>query len=211
MGGPVKTPRRYRSPKHEAMRRATRQSVITAAGRLFSERGYAGSSIEAIAGAAGVAVPTVYAAFGNKRSILRATIDATVDGERPRPMAERLRDQAAGIQDPATRVHKLMRLHVSLLAQSADVRRVVRGAAATDPEIQSLLAEVYSRVYTACQTSACLALGVTSDDARTRRLADVMFAFTSSDLFDLLTGQRGWSVAEYEHWAIQTVTAALPA
>ena len=211
MDQPVKTPRRYRSPKHEAMRRATRQSVIVAAGRLFSERGYAGSSIEAIAGAAGVAVPTVYAAFGNKRSILRATIDATVDGERPRPMAERLRDQAAGVPDPATRVQKLMRLHVSLLAQTADVRRVVRGAAATDPEIQALLDEVYSRVYAACQTSACLALGVASDDARTRRLADVMFAFTSSDLFDLLTGQRGWSVAEYEHWAIQTVTAALPA
>jgi hypothetical protein len=38
-----------------------------------------------------------------------------------------------------------------------------------------------------------------------------MFAFTSSDLFDLLTGQRGWSVAEYERWAIQTVMAALPA
>ena len=193
------------------MRRATRQSVIAAAGRLFSERGYAGSSIEAIAGAAGVAVPTVYAAFGNKRSILRATIDATVDGERPRPMAERLRDQAAGVPDPATRVQKLMWLHVWLLAQTADVRRVVRGAAATDPEIQALLDEVYSRVYAACQTSACLALGVASDDARTRRLADVMFAFTSSDLFDLLTGQRGWSVAEYERWAIQTVTAALPA
>jgi len=211
MGEPVKTPRRYHSPKHEAMRQATRQSVIAAAGRLFSERGYAGSSIEAIAGAAGVAVPTVYAAFGNKRSILRAMIAAAIEGERPRPVAERLREQAAGVPDPATRVQKLMRLHVLLLAKTADVRRVVRGAAATDPEIQALLDEVYSRVYTDCQTSAGLALSVASDDARTRRLADVMFAFTSSDLFDLLTGQRGWSVAEYERWAIQTVTAALPA
>ena len=211
MGEPVKTRRPYHSPKHAAMRRATRQSVIAAAGRLFSERGYAGSSIEAIAEAAGVAVPTVYAAFGNKRSILRAMIDAVVEGERPRPVAEQLRDQAAGAADPATRVQKLMRLHVSLLAQTVDVRRVVGGAAATDPEIQALLDEVYSRVFTDCQTSACLALGVASDDARIRRLADVMFAFTSSDLFDLLTGQRGWSVADYERWAIQTVTAALPA
>ena len=209
MDQPVKTRRPYRSSKHEAMRQATRQSVIAAAGRLFSERGYAGSSIEAIAGAAGVAVPTVYAAFGNKRSILRAMIAAAIEGERPRPVAERLREQAAGVPDPATRVQKLMRLHVLLLAKTADVRRVVRGAAATDPEIQALLDEVYGRVYTDCQTSAGLALSVASDDARTRRLADVMFAFTSSDLFDLLTGQRGWSVAEYERWAIQTVTAAL--
>jgi AcrR family transcriptional regulator len=194
------------------MRQATRQSVIAAAGRLFSERGYAGSSIEAIAEAAGVAVPTVYAAFGNKRSILRALIAATVDGaERPRPVAERMREQAAGVPDPATRMQKMMRLVVSLIAQSADVLRIMRGAATMDPEIQSLLDEVYSRIYMDCQTAACLAIGAASNDARTRRLADVTFALTSSDLFDLLTEKRGWSVAEYERWAIQTVTAALPA
>lgn len=194
------------------MRQATRQSVIAAAGRLFSERGYAGSSIEAIAEAAGVAVPTVYAAFGNKRSILRALIAAAVDGtERPRPVAERMREQAAGVPDPPTRVQKMMRLVVSLIAQSADVLRIIRGAAAMDPEIQSFLDEVYSRIYMDCQTAACLAIGVASNDARTRRLADVTFALTSSDLYDLLTEKRGWSVAEYERWAIQTVTAALPA
>jgi AcrR family transcriptional regulator len=194
------------------MRQATRQSVIAAAGRLFSERGYAGSSIEAIAEAAGVAVPTVYAAFGNKRSILRALIAAAVDGaERPRPVAERMREQAAGVPDPATRVQKMMQLVVSLIAQSADVLRIMRGAATMDPEIQSLLDEVYSRIYMDCQTAACLAIGAASNDARTRRLADVTFALTSSDLFDLLTEKRGWSVAEYERWAIQTVTAALPA
>ena len=191
------------------MRQATRQSVIAAARRLFSERGYAGSSIEAIAEAAGVAVPTVYAAFGNKRSILRALIAAAVDGERPRPVAERMREQAAGVPDPATRMQKMMRLLVSLTAQS--VLPIIRGAAAMDPEIQSLLDEVYSRIYMDCQTAASLATGVASNDARTRRLADVTFALTSSDLFDLLTGKRGWSVAEYERWAIQTVTAALPA
>jgi AcrR family transcriptional regulator len=207
---PVKTPRPYHSPKHEAMRQATRQSVIAAARRLFTERGYAGSSIEAIAEAAGVAVPTVYAAFGNKRSILRAMIAAAVDEERPRPVAERMREQAVGASDPATRMQKMMRLFVSFIAQSAEVLRIIRGAAAVDPEIQSLLDEVYNRIYMDCQTAAGLATGATSDDTRTRHLGDVTFAFTSPDLFDLLTGRCGWSVAEYERWAIQTVTAALP-
>ena len=211
MDQPVKTPRPYHSPKHEAMRQATRQSVIAAAGRLFSERGYAGSSIEAIAAAAGVAVPTVYAAFGNKRSILRAMLAASVDEAEPRPVSERLHEGAAGVPDPATRVEELMRLLVSFLALSADVLRVIRGAAAVDPEIQSLLDEVHNRIYMDCQTAACLAIGAASDDARTRCLADITFALTSSDLFDLLTGKRGWSVAEYERWAIQTVKAALPA
>src|SRR5262245_30347331 len=149
MGEPGKTPRPYHAPTHGAMRRATRQSVIAAAGRLFSERGCAGSTIDAIAKAAGVAVPTVYAAFGNTLSILRALLDAAIDGAEPRSVAERMREQVAGVPDPATRVQKLMRLHVSLLAQTADVRRVIRGAAATDAEIQALLDRIYSRVYSA--------------------------------------------------------------
>ena len=193
------------------MRQATRQSVIAAARRLFGERGYAATSIEAIAAAAGVAVPTVYAAFGNKRSILRALIDAAVDGaERPRPVAERLRDQVTGAADPATDVQKMMRLAVSVIAQAADVQRILRGAAGTDPEIRALLDEAHNRIYADCYTAAGLVIGIASDDARTRRLADVIFAVTSSDLFDLLTETRGWSVAEYERWAIQTVTAELP-
>jgi AcrR family transcriptional regulator len=193
------------------MRQATRQSVIVAARRLFGERGYAATSIEAVAAAAGVAVPTVYAAFGNKRSILRALIDAAVDGaERPRPVAERVRDQVTGAADPATRVQQMMRLAIPLIAQAADVQRILREAAATEPEIRSLLDEARNRIYNDCQTGAGLVIGVASDDARTRRLADVIFAVTSSDLFDLLTETRGWSVAEYERWAIQTVTAELP-
>jgi AcrR family transcriptional regulator len=226
MDQPVKTPRPYRSPKHAAMRQATRQSVIAAAGRLFSERGYAGSTIEAIAEAAGVAVPTVYAAFGNKRSILLAMLAASVDAAETRSVfddatalldeitdgvAKQLREQAAGVSDPTTRVRKMMRVFVSVLTLTVDVRRVVLGAAPMEPQIQSLLDEVNHHVYMACQTAAGLAIGVASNDARTRRLADVIFAFTSSDLFDLLTGRRGWSVAEYEQWASQTVTAALPA
>ena len=193
------------------MRQATRRSVIAAARRLFGERGYAATSIETVAAAAGVAVPTVYSAFGNKRSILLALLAAVVDGERPRPVAERMREEAAGVPDPATRMQKMMRLLVSLTAQSAEVLPIIRGAAAMDPEIQSLLDFVYDRIYMDCQTAARLAIGVASDDARTGGLADVTFALTSSDLFDLLTGKRGWSVAEYERWAIQTVTAELPA
>jgi AcrR family transcriptional regulator len=193
------------------MRQATRQSVIAAAQRLFTERGYAGSSIEAIAEAAGVAVPTVYAAFGNKRSILRAMIAASADEERPRPVAERMREQGAGVADAATRAEKMMRLIVFLISQTAEVLRIIRGAAAVDPEIRSLLDEVYERIRMDCQTAARLVIGSLRDDARTRHLADVTFAFATPELFDLLTGKCGWSVAQYERWAIQTVTAALPA
>src|SRR5215213_7289563 len=48
----------------------TRRLIAEAAGKLFLERGYAATTMDAIAGEAGVAVSTVYAAFKNKPDIL---------------------------------------------------------------------------------------------------------------------------------------------
>jgi TetR/AcrR family transcriptional regulator, regulator of autoinduction and epiphytic fitness len=211
MKQPVKLQRPYRSPKHQAMRRATRQSVVAAAGRLFKQRGYAGTSIQAIAEAAGVAVPTVYAAFGNKRSILWALLETTIGGaDQPRPAAERLREQVIGVADPMTRLQKMMRFAIPIIAQAAQVQRVMRGAAAADPQIQLLLDEAEARRYRDCQIAARLIIGAVDDDARTRRFADITFALTSSYLFELLIEERGWSVPEVERWVVQTLAAELP-
>ncbi len=49
---------------------ATRERIAEAARRLFGSAGYGSTSMEAIAAEAGVAVRTVYAAFGTKREIL---------------------------------------------------------------------------------------------------------------------------------------------
>ena len=49
----------------------TRRLISEAAGRLFLEGGYAATTMDAIAAEAGVAVSTVYAAFKNKRAVLR--------------------------------------------------------------------------------------------------------------------------------------------
>ena len=46
--------------------------MLEVARRLFAERDYAETTIEAIARAADVAVPTVYAAFQSKRGVLSA-------------------------------------------------------------------------------------------------------------------------------------------
>src|SRR6266536_3332017 len=50
----------------------TRQAIARAARSLFSERGYATTSIEAVAEEAGVAARTVYVVFGTKKAILGA-------------------------------------------------------------------------------------------------------------------------------------------
>ena len=59
-----------------------------AAAALFRDRGYDGASIVAIADAAGVAPETVYARFGNKRTLLGELVVRAVRGEEAAPVPE---------------------------------------------------------------------------------------------------------------------------
>ena len=47
---------------------------------MFEARGYEGARIEDIASEAGVAVPTVYKVFANKRNLLKASVEAAIRG-----------------------------------------------------------------------------------------------------------------------------------
>jgi len=53
----------------------TRARITEAARRTFAAQGYSATTIASIARAAGVAVPTVYKLYGNKRTLLAAIAD----------------------------------------------------------------------------------------------------------------------------------------
>jgi len=88
MTAPVK--RRYDATRRQEQARENQRRIIDAATTLFAARGYAGTSLTEIAAAAGVAVQTVYAAFGTKVNLLARAIDVSLAGDdAPVPMAER--------------------------------------------------------------------------------------------------------------------------
>src|SRR5258705_11288988 len=62
--------RAYDSRLRRERAEATRLAIAAAAGRLFAERGYAATSIEEIAAAAGVGRATVFSSFGGKPELL---------------------------------------------------------------------------------------------------------------------------------------------
>jgi AcrR family transcriptional regulator len=65
-------------------------AVLRAARELFIARGYPATTIEEIAGRAGVSKPTVFAAVGSKQAILKQLRDIAVAGDdEPVPVAER--------------------------------------------------------------------------------------------------------------------------
>ena len=83
MTSPVKPPSTYRQRQAQA----TRDLIADTARRLFAADGYGATSMEAIAREAGIAVRTVYAAFGAKREILSLICERWLEQAAARELA----------------------------------------------------------------------------------------------------------------------------
>ena len=83
-------PRPYRSIKRQEQARRTRRQILDAASEAFRASGYAGTTMNAVATAAGVSVPTVELVFSTKASLLKEAIDVAIAGDdEPVPILER--------------------------------------------------------------------------------------------------------------------------
>src|SRR5215216_4524401 len=80
MSEDVKPRRRYHSQRRQAQAAQTRRDILTAAQQLFLERGYTGTTLTAIAQAAGVVVETIYRAYASKAELFKAVVRAAVAG-----------------------------------------------------------------------------------------------------------------------------------
>ena len=109
MSTPVKPRRRYDSSKRQEQAEQNRSAVLQAARHLFLERGFAATTMPAIASAAGVSVQTVYKVFGNKPRLAKAVFDVAMAGDdEPVPMLQRaslgrVRDERDPRTAPAVR------------------------------------------------------------------------------------------------------------
>ena len=210
---PARSRRRYDSTRRREQARRTRLDILDAAGQLFVERGYAGTKLSAVAEAAGVAVDTVYAAYGSKPGLLRALVTAALRGsEDAEPLRESATIQAIRAEPDARRK---LTLYGGLLAEVnprlAPLARVLREAAPSEPVIAEMWAGLQDdrldgmREFAAhLGDSGALRDGVSKAQAR-----DVLWALGSPELHDLLVSARGWSVKRYGAWVAEQMIAAL--
>ena len=118
----------------------TRQAVLDAARELFTAQGYTATTVEEIAGRAGVSKPTVFAAAGSKHAILKQLRDMALAGDdEPVPVAQRPWYQEA-LAEPDPR--RALRLHArnatAIHRRSAGAHEVLRAAAASDKDLHDL-------------------------------------------------------------------------
>jgi TetR/AcrR family transcriptional regulator, regulator of autoinduction and epiphytic fitness len=207
------TSRTYDSSNRARQARETRRRIVEAAARLFVRDGYAATSVAAIAEAAEVAVPTVYAAFRSKAGLLRAVVDLTVRGDdEDVPLASRADWQTMESHaDPQEQLALFARLHREICDREAAVFAQLEAAAGGDPEATQMLAEHDDRRYTtqtrlarALHRSKALKPGLTAREA-----ADTIWTIASERTYLALVRDRGWRPAKYERWVAEQLEAAL--
>jgi AcrR family transcriptional regulator len=206
---PVKPPRDRRARQAAA----TRARIVEAAGRLFAERGYAATTIDAVATEADVATETVYARFKNKRNLLDAYLDTTIVGDAaPTPLLERPEVQAAAAApDQRDQVRLLAGIMRGVLERNAPVHAVMRTAAAVDPDIDALVAEdVARRTVTQQRFVEMLASrGPLRDGLTIADAVDTMSAIANPETYAFLTRRRGWTPGRVERWLAETLALLL--
>jgi AcrR family transcriptional regulator len=205
----VKAPRDRRSRQAAA----TRARIVEAAGRLFAERGYAATTIDAVAAEADVAVETVYARFKNKRNLLRAYLDISIVGDtEPVPLLDRPEVQAVRAAiDQREQVQLLARIMRGVLVRNAPVHAVLRAAAAVDPELEALVAEddKRRRATQRAFVEMLASRGPLRDELSINDATDTMSAVANPETYAYLTKRRGWTPARVERWLADSLTLLL--
>ena len=190
--------------------------MLAAAVELLVERGYAATTLALVAEQAGVAAPTAYKAFGNKPALVKAAFDYAVAGD-DEPVPIHQRERAARIKaepDPVRKLQMYTEGLLGTLTRSARLQLAARAAAEIDPEMNDVWEQMTSGRLTGMGILATnlsqgghLRPGVTKNEAR-----DILWAYTSPELYQLMVLMRGWSGPRYRDWVTRSlVDALLPA
>lgn len=200
MTGDVKR-RPYRSERRDAQAEETRRAVLDAAARLFVQNGFDGTTVNAVAEAAGVSPETVYARFKTKRALLGEAAQRAVRGDDPRPVREQSGPRAVVAETDQRRQVELFAADVvRRLERAGPLVAVVAGAAPAHPDLRDLHERLHAdRLRNLRGFIGALAangpLAVGPD-----RAAESVWALTSPELHGVLTGVGGWSRRRYVTW-----------
>ena len=201
--------RSYRSTLRQEQARRTRRRILDAAREAFVARGYAGTTVRAIAAAAGVSVPTVELLFGTKAAVLKAAIDVAIVGDdEPVPVLDRAWTEAAR---RAAGAEELLAVVAGVLApaqaRSAGLVLAALEASPTDPDLAALSDQlVRQRETTAGWVVDTLAAKAPlRPELRRREAVETVWLLMDPAVYVRLTRHRQWSLRRYQDWVARSL------
>jgi AcrR family transcriptional regulator len=207
----VKSGRRYDSSGRLSAAERTRTRVLDLARERFLTDGYAATTVAAIAGAAGVSVETIYKSHGGKAGLVRALRDAALRGEEPVPAEQRSDQQAAAASDPRAIIAGWGQLTGEVMPRVAPILLLVRAAAGADDEMEAVRRENEDGRLERMLHNARYLIdrGHVRDGLDLERVRDVLFAYSSPELYELLVLRQGWPMDDYSRFVADGIAAAV--
>jgi len=209
--------RRYESPLRADQARLTSRAIVEAAAGLFSAKGYAAVSVDAIAEAAGVSRATVFTSVGGKPALLKEAFRlafgrAAGAPDVSMPLVDRPRSRTvrAATTAPAY-LTGYASLCTSLHSHMARVYEAIREGSHADPDVHALWLEVNAErrrgaatIVADVKARARLRAGLDEETA-----ADVVWLLNDPVHFHMLVFVRGWPEEKFEKWLARALEAEL--
>ncbi|ACZ85655.1 putative transcriptional regulator, TetR family [Streptosporangium roseum DSM 43021] len=205
--------RRYQSRLREDGTRRTRQAIVAAAGELFVANGYVATSLADIAVAAGVARPTVFAAFGSKPALLREVLDQALAGDdAPVPVADR--PWFKPVWDATTQAAVLdayAQVCVLIGGRAAALFETVRRAADAAPEVTELwdTLQANRRAGARMVVERLRSTGPLRPGLDGERAVDVMWLLNDPAHYSAMVQRCDWPADSFRDWLAGVMRDAL--
>lgn len=206
--------REYDVTGRQAKADETRRRILEAARKQFMERGYAGATAEAIAAEAGVAAPTIYAIFKNKKKLLVSLMNVSpaTGVEDHTPMLERTSVQAVSEQhDQRHQLQMFAKVVAANLNQVAAISETMKDAAKVESDFDRILQKLNKQrlEHMTFAVHQIAANGSFREKLNEDFALNTVWTLTSPEVFLLLTRDRGWSKEQYAEWLADLLIRAL--
>ncbi|MFI7001965.1 TetR/AcrR family transcriptional regulator [Nocardia sp. NPDC050175] len=198
--------RRYDSLRRTAQAQQTSAEIARAARTLFVAKGWAATTVRDVAREAGVSVPTVYAAYGNKNGLTWALADAA---DLSADLSQLLAELEAA-PEPSRQLAAMVAYDRRLFERAGEVIVLLREAGRTEPELAQSYQDARARADEAHhQVLSAWPPGTLRPDIDLQTAIDIYAAICNIDVYSELTIERGWPPARVEKWWAATLTREL--
>ena len=205
----AKVKRSYDSSRRHEQARRNRDAVLDAAERRFLTDGYGLTTIVSVAGEAGVSAETVYKAFGGKAGLVTAIWERGLEGRGPVPAPQRSDEMKAREDDPRQIIRNWGQLTTEVAPRVAPILLLIRTVAASDPEMARMLVATDRQRLRRMRSNAETLTGHLKEGLTRNDAAEIMWTYSSPDLYDLLVIRRRWPIGRYGRFISEAMINAL--
>lgn len=207
----VKGKRSYDASLRRAQARRSHDRVVEMAQRRFLHDGYGPTTISAIAEDAGVSVDTIYKSFGGKPGLIRAMAAQALLGKGPVPAERRSDDLQTRERDPRKLISRWGVFVTEIAPLASPIMLLVRDAAGSHPELRPLIEEVHADRLRRMTDNArrFAAAGHLRPGITVAEAANVMWTYSSTELYELLVLRRGMPLKTFGRFVADAMIAAL--